>query len=91
MAEWKPNETQKTFLGALEKDSFLSLRQINAKLGTEIKTGSVVILKTKGLMETKESAVEYTAVVKETRTYSNGDVIEIEKTKTESETGYRLV
>ena len=38
---WTPNETQKLFLGALADGTVKSLKQINAELGKEIKTGSI--------------------------------------------------
>lgn len=93
MAEnkWTANETQRQFMGALNKDNYLSLKQVNAKLGKEIKTGSINALKGKGLVETKENAVEYKAEIVETRTYADGTVIVIKKTKEDSETGYKLV
>lgn len=93
MAEnkWTANETQRQFMGALSKDNYLSLKQVNAKLGKEIKTGSINALKGKGLVETKENAVEYKAEIVETRTYADGTVIVIKKTKEDSETGYKLV
>lgn len=93
MAEnkWTANETQKQFMGALNKDNYLSLKQVNAKLDKEIKTGSINTLKVKGLVETKENAVEYKAEIVETRTYADGTVIVIKKTKEDSETGYKLV
>lgn len=93
MAEnkWTANETQKQFMGALNKDNYLSLKQVNAKLGKEIKTGSIVALKGKGLVETKENAVEYTAHIVETRKYADGTTIVIEKDVEKSETGYKLV
>lgn len=92
MAEnkWSANETQKQFMGALSKDNYLSLKQINAKLDKEIKTGSINTLKVKGLITTKENAVDYKAEIVETRTYADGTVIVIKKTKEDSETGYKL-
>ena len=98
MAEnkWTANATQKTFMGALSKDNYLSLKQVNAKLelvntDKEIKTGSINTLKVKGLVETKENAVEYKSEIVETRTYADGTVIVIHKTKEDKETGYKLV
>ena len=93
MAEnkWTANETQRQFMGALNKDNYLSLKQVNAKLGKEIKTGSINALKGKGLVATQENAVEYKAEIVETRTYADGTVIVIKKTKEDSETGYKLV
>lgn len=73
---WTMNETQKSFLNAL-KDCAKTLEQINATRETEIKTGSINTLKTKGYVETAEMklpAVE-TLVV----TYPDGT--EISKTK----------
>ena len=92
MAEnkWTANETQKSFMGALSKDNYLSLKQINAKLDKEIKTGSINTLKVKGLITTKENAVDYKAEIVETRTYADGTVIVIKKTKEDSEMGYKL-
>ena len=92
MAEnkWSANETQKSFMGALSKDNYLSLKQINAKLDKEIKTGSINTLKVKGLITTKENAVDYKAEIVETRTYADGTVIVIKKTKKDSEMGYKL-
>lgn len=92
MAEnkWSANETQKSFMGALSKDNYLSLKQINAKLDKEIKTGSINTLKVKGLIATKENAVDYKAEIVETRTYADGTVIVIKKTKEDSEMGYKL-
>ena len=89
MAEnkWSANETQKSFMGALSKDNYLSLKQINAKLDKEIKTGSINTLKVKGLITTKENAVDYKAEIVETRTYADGTVIVIKKTKEDSEMG----
>lgn len=88
---WTPNETQKTFLGALADGKVKSLRQINAELGKEIKTGSVNALITKGLVRSIADGVEYTAKVVETRTYADGTQIVIEKEKSTTETGYQLV
>lgn len=92
MAEnkWSANETQKQFMGALSKDNYLSLKQINAKLDKEIKTGSINTLKVKGLITTKENAVDYKAEIVETKTYADGTVIVIKKTKEDSEMGYKL-
>ena len=89
--QWIPNEVQKQFMGALNKDNYLSLKQVSAKLKKEIKTGSINTLKVKGLVETKENAIEYKAEIVETRTYADGTVIVIKKEKQDSETGYKLV
>ena len=87
---WTPNETQKLFLGALADGQMKSLRQINAELGKEIKTGSVNTLITKGYVESVADGVEYSVKVVETRTYANGLEIVIEKEKTATETGYQI-
>lgn len=87
---WTPNETQKTFLGALADGKVKSLRQINAELGKEIKTGSVNTLITKGLVKSIADGVEYSVKVVETRVYADGTEIVINKEKTASETGYQL-
>ena len=50
--KWTANETQKTFLKALADGKTKSLRQINAELGKDIKTGSVNTLISKGYVET---------------------------------------
>ena len=87
---WQPNETQLAFLGALADGTVKSLRQINLALGKEIKTGSVNTLITKGKVKSIPDGVEYSVVIKETRTYADGTEIVIEKTKTATETGYQL-
>ena len=94
--QWSANSTQKTFMGALSKDKYLSLKQVNAKLGLlgtdkEIKTGSINILKTKGLVATQENAIEYSATIVETRVYADGTSVVINKEKNDYETGYKLV
>ena len=90
-SNWQPNETQKTFLGALADGKIKSLRQINAELGKEIKSGSVNTLITKGLVKSIPDGVEYTATVVETRTYADGTQVVIEKTAPKTETGYQVV
>lgn len=87
---WEPNETQKSFLGALADGKVRSLKQVNAMLGREIKPGSINTLINKGKVKSLMDAVEYTTTIKETRTYADGTVVEIEKTKTATETGYQL-
>ena len=94
---WSANETQKNFMGALSKDNYLCLRQVNHKLGLlgtdkEIKSGAVNSLKGKGLVTTKEDGALYNAIIVETRTYADGTVITITKEKeNQYETGYKLV
>ena len=56
--EWKPSETQKTFMKALEGTDGLTLRQINHKLGTNIASGSINTLITKGYVETSDTTFE---------------------------------
>jgi hypothetical protein len=90
-SNWTPNETQKTFLGALADGTIKSLRQINAELGKEIKSGSVNTLITKGLVQTIADGVHYTAKIVETRTYADGTEIVIEKSVDKTETGYQVV
>jgi hypothetical protein len=87
---WQPNETQKLFLGALGDGKVKSLRQINAELGTEIKTGSINTLLTKGLVKSIADGVEFSVRIVETRTYADGTEIVIEKTKADTETGYQI-
>lgn len=89
--KWTANETQKTFLKALADGKVKSLRQINAELGKEIKTGSVNTLISKGYVKSIADGVEYTAKIVETRTYADGVEIVIEKSTTKTETGYQLV
>ena len=88
--KWQPNETQKLFLGALADGTVKSLKQINAELGKEIKTGSVNTLITKGLVKSIADGVEYSVKVVETRTYADGTEIVISKEKVATETGYQL-
>lgn len=88
---WEPNEVQKAFLGALADGKVRSLKQVNAMLGREIKPGSINTLINKGKVKSLMDAVEYATTIKETRTYADGTVVEIEKTKTATETGYQLV
>ena len=88
---WTPNQVQKDFMGALSKDNFLSLKQVELRLGKKVATGAINTLKTKGLTTTQENVVKYTAVITEVRTYENGDIVEIVKTKDNGEeTGYKL-
>ena len=89
--KWTANETQKTFLKALADGKVKSLRQINAELGKEIKTGSVNTLISKGYVKSIADGVEYVAKIVETRTYADGVEIVIEKSTTKTETGYQLV
>lgn len=87
---WTPNQVQKDFMGALSKDNFLSLKQVELRLGKKVATGAINTLKSKELTITEPDIVEYTATIVETRTYANGDIVVIEKTKNGTETGYKL-
>jgi hypothetical protein len=87
---WQPNEKQKLFLGALADGNVKSLRQINAQLGVEIKSGSIVALIGKGMVKSIADGVEYSVKIVETRTYADGTEIVVEKTKVDYETGYQL-
>ena len=52
-SNWVANKTQKMFMEALEgEENGLTLSEVNEKLGTEIKTGSINCLLAKGLVET---------------------------------------
>lgn len=52
-SNWTPNKNQKAFMEALEGvEEGLTLAEINEKLGTDIKTGSINCLLTKELVET---------------------------------------
>ena len=49
--KWEANDTQKLFMEALKDEADgLTLAEINAKLGKEIKTGSINTLLSKGLV-----------------------------------------
>ena len=87
---WTPNEKQRAFMGALADGNTKSLRQISKELGYNVATGSINTLITKGLVESVADGVEYSATIVETRTYADGTQITTEKTKTDTETGYRL-
>lgn len=88
--KWTMNETQKAFVGALGDGSVKSLRQINAELGKDIKTGSVNTLITKGIVVSVADGVEYNAEIVETRVYANGLKVVINKQVAKTETGYKL-
>lgn len=88
---WTMNETQIAFVGALQDGQIKSLKQVNAALGMNIKSGSIVTLINKGIVKSIPDAVEYNVKVVEVRTYADGTEITIEKVKTATETGYQLV
>lgn len=84
---WSMNDTQKAFLGALA-DGGKTLEQINNGRDTEIKTGSINTLVTKGYVETSDAdfnATE-TLVIK----YPDGTEITKTKEKTVSRKVYSL-
>lgn len=84
---WSMNDTQKTFLKALSNGG-LTLEQVNNGRETEIKTGSINTLVTKGYVETADAdfnATE-TLVVK----YPDGTEITKTKEKTVSRKVYSL-
>lgn len=87
---WTPNEKQTMFMGALADGKVKSLRQINHELGVNLVTGSINTLMTKGLVVAIPDGVEFTATIVETRVYADGTEITINKTKTDTETGYKL-
>ena len=87
---WTMNETQMAFVGALKDGQIKSLKQVNAELGTAIKTGSINTLITKGIVKSIPDAVEFQVKIVETRVYANGLEITIEKVKSDTETGYQL-
>lgn len=88
--EWSPNQKQKDFMGVLNADGYISLKQASHLVGYEIATGSINILSGKGLVKTKEKGVKYTAHVVETRVYADGTTLVIEKDVEKAETGYKL-
>lgn len=87
---WTPNEKQTMFMGALADGSVKSLRQINHALGTNLAPGAINTLMIKGLVVSIPDGVEYTSTVVEKRVYADGTEITINKTKTDTETGYKL-
>jgi hypothetical protein len=69
-SNWVANKTQKAFLEALEGvEEGLTLSEINEKLGTEIKTGSINCLLTKGLVETDGEREVQVLVKKKVKVY----------------------
>ena len=84
---WSMNDTQKAFLKSLSKGG-LTLEQVNNGRETEIKTGSINTLVTKGYVVTEDAdfnATE-TLVVK----YPDGTVVTKTKDKTVSRKVYSL-
>lgn len=57
--QWTPNETQKAFLSILKNaNEPLTLNEVSYINGAEIKSGSIVSLKTKELYETIDKEVK---------------------------------
>lgn len=67
--EWKPNEKQTTFLKVLgEADGKgLTLAEVSAIAGVEIKSGSINTLISKGMVATEDVEYECDIVRKDTR------------------------
>lgn len=83
---WKPNETQKAFLNILKNaNEPLTLNEVSFINGAEIKSGSIVNLKTKELYQTVDKEVKVSTIKTE---YYNG--FEVVKTteKMEVKTAY---
>jgi hypothetical protein len=79
--QWTPNETQKVFLNTLKNaNEPLTLNEINFISGLNIKTGSIVSLKTKELYETVDKEVKVSTTKVE---HYNG--FEVVKTTEKSE------
>lgn len=85
--QWTMNDTQKEFLMALANGG-KTLEQINANRETEIKTGSINTLKTKGYVETTE--MEFPAIETLVVKYSDGTEISKTKKKTVTRMAYSL-
>ena len=69
-SNWTPNKNQKAFLEALEGvEEGLTLSEVNEKLGTEIKTGSINCLLTKGLVEADGEREVQVLVKKKVKVY----------------------
>ena len=69
-SNWTPNKTQKSFMEALaEHEEGLTLSEVNEKLGTEIKTGSINCLLAKGLVETDGEREVQVMVKKKVKVY----------------------
>lgn len=84
--QWTPNGTQKAFLSILKNaNEPLTLNEISFINGAEIKSGSIVSLKTKELYETVDKEVKVSTTKTE---YYNG--FEVVKTteKMEIKTAY---
>ncbi len=85
--EWSMNDTQKGFLKALGKGG-LTLEQINNGRETEIKSGSINTLTSKGYVTTEK--VDYPATETLVVKYPDGVEVTTKKDKTVSRTVYTL-
>lgn len=87
-ANWQPNEIQKTFMGLLAKsENPLTLAQVSHIVGFEVKSGSIVSLITKELVETCE--VEVKVKIVETEVYDDFEVVK-HKEKLVPKKAYKL-
>ena len=69
-SNWVANKTQQMFMEALEgEENGLTLSEVNEKLGTEIKTGSINCLLAKGLVETDGEREVQVMVKKKVKVY----------------------
>lgn len=69
-SNWTPNKTQQSFMEALaDAEDGLTLSEVNEKLGTEIKTGSINCLLAKGLVETDGEREVQVMVKKKVKVY----------------------
>lgn len=69
-SNWTPNKTQQSFMEALaDAENGLTLSEVNEKLGTEIKTGSINCLLAKGLVETDGEREVQVLVKKKVKVY----------------------
>lgn len=68
--KWTPNEKQKLFLGALADGKALTLAEVSAQVGMEIKSGSINTLIAKGMVQTEDVTYECNIVRKD-----NGEVV----------------
>ena len=69
-SNWTPNKTQQSFMEALaDEENGLTLSEVNEKLGTEIKTGSINCLLAKGLVETDGEREVQVMVKKKVKVY----------------------
>lgn len=80
---WTPNETQTSFLNILkEHEEGLTLREIKKLTGIDFKSGSINVLKTKGLVDTEGKRTFVADIV------YDGEII---GHKTYNDTVYKLI